>query len=61
MSLPRTCLLNNLILKLCFLFDFVRLKSLVTKQKLRTKFVTFLVKLRNIDFAKYFQSMFYSF
>ena len=45
----------------CFLFDFVRLKSLETKQKLRTKFVTFLVKLRNIDFTKYFQNMFYSF
>ena len=40
-----------------FLFEFVWLKSLVTKQKLRTKFLTSIVKLRNMILLR----MFYSF
>ena len=46
---------------ICFLFKFVWLKSLVTKQKLRTKFATFVVKLRNMILPSIFKSMFYSF
>ena len=34
----------------CFLFEFISLKSLVTKQKVRTKFV----KIAQYDFTQYF-------
>ena len=45
----------------CFLFEFVWLETLVMKQKLRTKFVTFSVKLRNMILLSLFKNMFYSF
>ena len=45
----------------CFLFKFVWLKSLVTKQTLRTKCVTSILKLCNIILLSILKSMFYSF
>ena len=44
-----------------FSFEFSRLKSLVKKQKLRTTFGTFIVKLCNMILLSVFKSMFYSF
>ena len=38
----------------CFLFEFVWLKRLVTKQKLGTKFVTFYSKIAQYDLNQYF-------
>ena len=37
------------------LFEFIWLKSLVTKEKLRTKFDTFVVKLRNLILLSIFK------
>ena len=42
----------------CFLFKLVWLKVMVTKQKLRTKFVNFVVKLCNINLLIILKSMF---
>ena len=40
-----------------FLFEFLWLKSLVTKQKLRTKFMIFIVKLRSMIFLRIFKNV----
>ena len=45
---PWTCLLKNSSKGVCFIFEFVCLKSLGTKQKVRTEFATFIVKLHNM-------------
>ena len=44
-----------------FIIEFVWLKSLMTKQKLRTKFIIFIVQLGNMILPRIFKGIFYSF